>query len=410
MSRATGQKWLDLPALRENWRFALYLGLPGAPYAFDMNDGHTARESVSVSNYGMLWDEASAFKCGEGRTAADLFNAREPDNDYPAANFLWFDPAIEPVPLEKIKPYYHFKDHGVVSWRSGWDQGATCYAFRCGPPLGHKALAKTTQLKDWLMNCGHVHADIGSFWMYAKGAYLATDTGYTAEKWTRDQNTLLVDGQGQAMDGSYWNDRGFPYEKLNAARIDRVHFCADYGFASGELGSVYDRVAPGLQLRRSLLMTKRWLLVVDDLVGAAEHKLTWLCHADAEFKAEGPAFVARLAKAALAVLPLGVAATEPKMETTTVMAGTGPGQGKATERGYHLALTMKEPAKAARLVNLLIPLAPDEKLPEVKTGVLEGDTIAFSLAWPEGKTETVTLNLKLRPGTAAEQRAIIRAP
>ena len=63
-------------------------------------------------------------------------------------------------------------------------------------------------------------------------------------------------------------------------------------------------------------------------------------------------------------------------------------------RGYQLTLTMKQPAKTARLVNLLVPLADGEKPPEVKAVSCEGDIVRFALAWPAGGTETVQLDLK----------------
>ncbi len=398
IARATGEKALNLPALRDGWKFPLYLSLPGGPYAFDIGDAGrwtgAKRTNVSPNNFDMLWDEASVLRSGAARAAADLCQAHKAESDYPSVAFLWFDPTVPPTPLDQIKPYFHFTDHDVIAWRSGWGEDATCFLFRCGPAEGHMALAKLAQMKDWGMDPGHSHADIGGFWMYGKGAYLATGTGYTSRKWTRDQNTLLVDGQGQASDGSYWNANGFPYEKLNEARIDRVYLADDYGFASGEFGAVYDRVAHDLNLRRSLLMTKRWLLVVDEMAAPAEHALTWICHADGEFKPEGAAQVARLPKSGLAVLTLGGAATEPAAGPSTVDAGEGVGEKKPVLRGYQLTLTMKQPAKAARLVNLLIPLSDREEPPEVKAASCNGDTIRFALAWSTGQAETVQLDLK----------------
>ena len=186
------------------------------------------------------------------------------------------------------------------------------------------------------MNAGHAHADIGGFLLYAKGAYLAVDTGYTTEKWTRDQNTLLVDGKGQAMDGDYHNEHGVPYAQLDGACIDRVHLEDAYGYASGEFGSAYARQVKGVNLRRSVLITKRWLLVIDDMKAAGSHALTWFCHADAAFREDGPqaasgakTFTARLPEAALTVVALAPSEVDVKMEETVVMAGMAPGKTKS---------------------------------------------------------------------------------
>ena len=255
----------------------------------------------------MFWGLAARLGSGESRLAGDMLDARWPEDDYPACAFLMYDTSVPPAKIEDIKPWHHFPDHGFVAWRSSWDANAACYLFRCGPPAGHAATAKLKQMKDWIMNCGHTHPDIGAFWIYAKGAYLATDTGYTANKFTKDHNTLTIDGVGQGKDGEYHNERGYPYERFDKCVIDRTHFEKGYGFASGEFGPAYpaDKVGD-VSLRRSVLMTPRWMLVVDDLSAAdkKEHKLAWYCHADAEFKKEGDAFVARLPKAALAVVPI----------------------------------------------------------------------------------------------------------
>ena len=111
--------------------------------------------------------------------------------------------------------------------------------FRSGPPEGHKAAKKLEEISDWMLNAGHVHPDIGAFWMHAKGAYLVVDTGYTAKKYTRDHNTILVDGKGQGKDGSYWNERGYPYKRFDDVKVKKVHLQKEYGYALGDFGSAY---------------------------------------------------------------------------------------------------------------------------------------------------------------------------
>lgn len=397
LARATGEKLFEWPALRDTWRFGLYLSLPGSPNAVDIGDtsiwADGKRVDIQSTNTSMLWGISAHTGSGESRLVGDLYDARKPETDYPASAFLWFNPEVKPAQLDQIEPYHYFSDQDVVAWRSSWKEDATCYLFRCGPPLGHKAAEKFGQMKDWTMNGGHVHPDIGAFWMYAKGAYLAVGTGYTAEKWTREHNTLLIDGKGQGMDGSYWNERGVPYADLDKARITSQFLSADYGFASGEFGGVYKRQVPGVQLRRSLLMTERWLLVVDDMAADKEHQLTWICHSDAAFEPEGSAFIARQPKASLAVIPLAPAGLEAKPDQTTVLAGKSPGRGTPEKRGFHLALTSPKPAQTTRFVNLLIPLGAGEKLPGVESLKEENHAISFQLKWSDGKVENVRLDL-----------------
>jgi len=412
IARATGEHMYDVPFLSENWRFALHLSLPGAPGAFDVGDlsrwSGDARPKVSVLNHAMMWGLAGALNSGESRTAGDFYQARQPERDYPTSAFLWAAPNVTPTPLEKVKPYHRFTDHDVIAWRSGWDEDATAYLFRCGPPLGHSASPKLKQMTDWTMNCGHVHPDIGAFYIYAKGAYLAVSTGYTAEKWTKDHNTLLIDGKGQGNDGSYWNERGIPYEQLDSARIEQSYLADSYAYASGVLGGVYARQVRDVELRRSVLMNKRWFLVIDDLASPQEHTLSWLCHADGPFKLGIKSYVAELPKASLAVLPLSKIEVEAKAESTTVMAGQKPGPGTPTQRGYQLSLTTKLPAKAVRLANLLVPLDAGASPPTIENSTIVGDDISFQLKWADGHTESVKLNLGWKSGQAgAPEPAVV---
>jgi len=401
LARATGEQLFDIPVLRDSWLFGLHLSLPGIPGVYAIGDSGSWKDGklrgFAINNYSMLWESASQTNSGTSRAVGDLYHARQAERDFPATAFLWFNPKVEPAPLDKIEPYHYFPDQDVIAWRSGWDADATSYLFRCGPPLGHKAAGKLGQLADWTMNCGHVHPDIGAFWMFAKGTYLAVDTGYTAEKWTKDHNTLLVDEKGQGMDGSYWNERGIPYGDLDKARITSQFLCADYGYASGEFGGVYKRRAGvGVGLRRSVLMTKRWLLIVDDMSSDPPRKLTWLCHSTAEFKSEGTAFVARQPKASLAVIPLAPANVEAKPESTIVMAGRKPGVGTPEQRGFKLGLRSPEATGKTRFINLLLPLGEGEQPPQVELVKDAGDIVEVKLKGGDGKVEAIRLDLAWR--------------
>ena len=370
MRRATGENWMELPALHDTWKMALYLSLPDFPGAFDVGDTlswkvENVRPAVGVSNHPMLWGVAAATASGESQAAGNMYDHMKVEQDYPAMAFLWFDPEVEKVPFYEINPYHYFPDHGVVSWKSGWGKEDTSVLFRCGPPLGHRATEKLKEFDDWIMNCGHVHPDIGAFWLYAKGAYLAVDTGYLAEKWTRDHNTLLVDGKGQGADGSYWNERGIPYEIFDRAKIEAQYLCPEYGFVRGEFGSVYQPQVPGVTVQRSLLMTKEWVLVVDDLSAESAHTFTWLCHADAEFVQAGDVHLSKLADASLAVFSLGSDALKSQLGPAVVVGGTSPGRGVPQQRGFQLQQSTETPTTSIRMIHLLVPLSPGQALPVI---------------------------------------------
>jgi len=410
LSRATGENLFTLPALRDNWLFGLHMALPGTPRAFGVGDTSTWKDGVlqDISFNGTSMYSAIATQTGspESQTAAGWYAARGTAPDYPATDFLWFNSNIKPAAVENLPPYHHFADQDVVTWRSGWDPEATCYLFRCGPPIGHAAAEKLHRLTDWTLNAGHVHPDIGAFLIYARGTYLAVDTGYTAQKYTRDHNTLLIDGKGQGMDGSYWNEKGIPYEQLNGARITGQFLSPAYGYAKGTFGTVYTKQAPGADVTRALLMTKGWLLIVDDLDSDHPRKLTWLCHSAAEFKPEENAYLSRQTNATLAVVPLAPAPLDAKCEPTIVQGGRGPSPAIPEQRGHTLTLEPREAAAKARIVTLLFPLGNGEKCPTAELMKNESDNIGLRIVWPSGRIETVSLDLSWQPSKALEPATI----
>jgi hypothetical protein len=410
LARATGEKLFDIPVLRDTWLFGLQLSLPGTPGAYGIGDSTSwangKLQNQPVNNYSMLWEIAAQTGSRESQAVGDLYAARQPERDYPATAFLWFNPEVKPASLASIPPYHYFSDHDVVAWRSGWDADATSYLFRCGPPLGHKAAEKLIELKDFSQNCGHVHPDIGGFWMFAKGTYLAIDTGYTTDKWTRDHNTLLVDDKGQGSDGLYWNDKGFPYQELDKARITSQYLSPGYGFASGEFGAAYSRSAPGVNLSRTVLMSKDWLLIVDDMAADKPRSLTWLCHSMTEFQKDGASYISRQPTASLAVVPLAPAKLEAKPEPTMIMAGITPGKGTPEQRGFKLGLRSAEPSVKTRFVNVLFPLGTEEKVPQVELIKNEENSIGLVIKWPNGQVETVDLDIAWKPGQKPEPATI----
>ena len=389
LEQATGERLYDVPHFRHAAVYGRHVGLPGRPYMFDLADcggvnnwrgGDVGRRfdmRVTYSRY-ILRGVARAFGDGVAQAMADEVGRKHAYNLDPAIEFLWLDPAVKAADLGAAAPYHHFKDNDAVFWRSGWDDAATCYAFRCGPVEGHSALAKSRRLKDWTMNHGHAHPDIGAFAMYARGAYLAVDTGYLCEKKAEHHNTLLVDGKGQVKDGSYWCYRGVPYERIDRIRILKVHLAKDYGYVCGDMSAAYPDELGKLSIKRHLVMTKDWLLVVDELEADAARTWTWLVHTDGPVEAlegggrgvytsragawvqQGGAWTWQPGDASLRVVALGDATLRAETGKCIVGGGGRPGQPMVQQRGYQLALTTPEPTKQHRSVVVLQPLGKGE--------------------------------------------------
>ncbi|MEX0885624.1 MAG: DUF4962 domain-containing protein [Phycisphaeraceae bacterium] len=392
IARATGEPGMTLPILQNNDLFARHMSLPGVPNFFDVGD--TGRwtdrpDALNPTNHAMLWAIASHLEHPRAQAVGDWLAQRHPETVYHAAAFLWYDPDVEPAVLDELPPYHHFEDHGIVAWRSGWGDDASVYLFRVGPSQGHAAAQKLDEMRDWTMNAGHVHPDIGAFWMYARGEYLVSDTGYVTEKHARDHNTLLVSGQGQGVDGSYWYERGWPYERFNQARIERVHLEEAYGYVRGSFASVYPDELGELDLHRTLVMTHDWLLVIDELTAERPQTLTWLAHSVGAFSDRGAGHVLVLGDAQLGIVQLDDTPMDALIEPAVVMAGTAPGRGEPTQRGHRMRRTTAAPARQVRLVHLLAPTVGGEAGPEAARVEGEGDAVHVRLTWPDGRTQVV---------------------
>ena len=58
---------------------------------------------------------------------------------------LWRDPALKPAAMNDIPLAHHFKDSGVIFSRTSWNADATAFAFKAGPPEGHRVAATAAQ-------------------------------------------------------------------------------------------------------------------------------------------------------------------------------------------------------------------------------------------------------------------------
>lgn len=81
-----------------------------------------------------------------------------------------------------------------------------------------------------------------------------------------------------------------------------------------------------------------------------------------------------------------------------VMAGKKPGGGTPEQRGFKLSLRSTEPVPQTRFVNLLVPLGPDEMMPAAELVKNDGDQLALRIRWPDGKVESVGLDLGWKTG------------
>ena len=136
--------------------------------------------------------------------------------------FIWYDPKIKAVSINDQPTYHWFKDHGIVFWRSSWNDDATAWSYKAGPPEGHAATEKVKAFPDWRLSSGHAHPDAGGFIIWSKGRYLTGDSGYAGVPMTEHHNTVTFDGLGQAKEGKGHDAfAGVSYDLMNKIYIFR---------------------------------------------------------------------------------------------------------------------------------------------------------------------------------------------
>jgi hypothetical protein len=207
-------------------------------------------------------------------TAAALW--RRPDDAWAAGGLapetLWllgaegakaFE-AVQPAPPAG-PPSQIFGDGGYAVMRSGWGADAHQMIFDVGP-LGCP------------VNGGHGHADLLGIQCAVFGEPILTDPGmycYTpAPQWrdffrsTAAHSAVIVDGAGQAVPAG-----PFHWKKRPRARLNRWTSNENFDFAEATHDAYAGLSDPVIHRRRVLFVKRRYWIVIDDLEGAAEHRV-----------------------------------------------------------------------------------------------------------------------------------------
>ena len=156
-----------------------------------------------------------------------------------------------------------FPAGGYAVMADGWGPDAHHLIFDLGP-LGCP------------VSGGHGHADLLSLQLSAFGKTFVVDPGtfcYTAEPRWRDHfrgtsahSTVVVDGRGQAEPAGPFSWRARPRARLRHFTSD-----AEFDFADADHDAYARLPDPVIHRRRVLFARGRYWLVVDDLLGAADH-------------------------------------------------------------------------------------------------------------------------------------------
>ena len=366
---AVGEDLFDQPGLRNMYLYAAHAQLPGGKDDFDFGDvygGPVSRAKKGddyershpgghfLTNYNVLYDLAHEFRDPNAQGVADwMRDTLHQVNAEEWWSMVWRDSSLSSAPMSSIKPWHHFTDIDVVFWRSDWGANATAVAYKCGPPEGHETTAILAKDSDWRLEDGHVHPDVNSFILYAKGKYLTGDSGYAGVPKSIDHNTLLVDAQGQGKEGTHDAWGALPYAQLNSIRIVSTEMSPKGFTFVGEGAGAYASALGLTKFQRTITLSHAGEVDVKDVIATSRpSNFTEVLHSDTTIGENGAGqFVIPKENAALHVAAnAGTAPVTIKIEPNIVMGPGRPGsvdKGVLEQRGERLEMTTKTSATSA---------------------------------------------------------------
>lgn len=188
---------------------------------------------------------------------------------------LWLDETLvaQPFQPEQHLAYYN-PEMEVAITRSSWQEDATLVSFVSQPYGGHFLAELSEQFGEGVLSSPHAQPHQNHFILYSHGEILAFDPGYTMEKRTRDENTILIDGHGQYNDGIRWMT-----PSPGRAHITRFVRKNDVTIMTGDASTAYPSDLGLQKFDRTIVVVGDELVVVyDELVSSTPRVYSWLFH------------------------------------------------------------------------------------------------------------------------------------
>jgi hypothetical protein len=350
----TGENLWDRGQFR-NWKYYVaHVLLPDGQTVFDLGDiwqgpltrakqgDDYAREYPTgrlKSNYNVLYRVAARFTDSQTQAVAERMKAFGHTNQEEWWTLLWRDATLTAAPIGAIPLAYHFEDSGVVYFRTSWAADATAFAFKAGPPEGHRVTRLLAKVPEWRLSSGHSHPDNGSFIVWAGGRYLTGDTGYAGQPQARHHNTVVIGGVGQGDEGEHDVWRKSNQRALDAIRITTAMFSTRSAKIEADLAGAYGPAAGASRVHRAFTFTAPGTFAVSDVIEATSPKaVEWFLHTDTPVGTAGGWYLLGVKPVQLVVDVKAAGATVTTGETI-LMAPGKPGSitsGPQQQRGYQL--------------------------------------------------------------------------
>lgn len=325
------------------WEGALTRAKTGAEY------GRVYPGGTLQSNFNVMYRVAARLRDPEAQAVAERYASFGHSNLEEYWTLLWRDPDLNAAPMSALPLRRHFEDSGVVFVRTSWEKDATAFAFKAGPPEGHRVAELLPKVPEWRLSSGHAHPDAGSFILWANGRYLTGDTGYAGLPAARNHNTLTLAGAGQGEETNHDVWRSMSYAALDRVRIREAELDGRGVRIVAELGGAYPDKLGVKALTRSFSWDGEATFTVRDDVTLAEPKAAeWHLQSDTPFQGSARRYVNGAALEVVFVEPNDASIA---VGRATVKSPGPPGAietGPEEERGYRLT-ARTPPAARSRL-------------------------------------------------------------
>ncbi|NLF31836.1 MAG: hypothetical protein GX591_13235 [Planctomycetes bacterium] len=289
-----GTTFLDSPFYTTAAEYTLHVAAPGMRQAMYFADCHT--NATSFHRLFML----TAARHGEADVLDGIRHAIALGASHAVAQgYAWMaliadDPTLAGGDYRRLRTTAFLPDLGIAIVRDSWDDDAVAARFKCGPMGGYKAnlwRQENRRANGTLpyLNVAHDQPDANSFTLFGDGDYMVETDRYPTKpgKLSSSQNTILVDGIGQAPPGGPEGDTWQQPSSGDMTEMGRITAFADFGnvvLVEGEASGSYvpydhgGKTRPGLdRFRRAMIWVKGdYLLVVDDIRCGQQADFTWL--------------------------------------------------------------------------------------------------------------------------------------
>jgi hypothetical protein len=357
--------------------------LPGGKRVWAWGDGDWSPYYFAHYNFG-------AIRMSQDATAQALhrqFFAQAPGSyAYHGFTLTHYDPTLEPGDVNDAAPYRFFDDMGMAMWRAGWDDAdAAAAMFKCSVYGGERLNAfRDEGATPRYVNVAHDHPDASSFQYAWGGEVFAMEQAVgKAAKMTRQHNTLVVNGRGQAgeatrSDRTTWTQ---PIDRMGD-RADVIEWfgAPGYGVCVGEAGGFYDDLSSFT--RTLIFIDGLYIVAIDEVVAAGKPvTLDWFFHCDGEWRDLG-GNAWQISKQGKRVRYMVRSAGEVDATRTT------------GERMTTLQLTGRDRRRAV-LAQVLIPLTDADRPPRIDAFDVDGERIYLAVSRP-GAVDHVAINGRRR--------------